>query len=460
MSVREVTVEWLIAKDEEDWKLRRQEALAEPQPANAAVVTKPHLRRWLRFVAALMILSAGGVWLWHISEAGLHQLEREVGEAVQVEVGALATRGASSGYPDQESLFQTIAREEAPKINAELLAIQGDKAAARVLLQTEDGEMLRQVRFYHRSELGWKPMAPDESLWGTERHFESDYFIYQFRQQDALAVISIVEQMDAIYATLLNHFGLPQPQTKRVIEISLLRNPGRSDQPVAEDEPWVMASPARYLAPVELSDGELLAQAIALAMLDHTLAQAQIHYGVKWQWLVLYNGLYLWQLWELDLPLTQWQDNILAWHFRNEADAAKALPEQYDKLCAAHALWMVSPVAVHIPHMCTDTIKFMACCYPHDATSDLTRLEQTCKPSCAMDLAMHLENWRYCSSQVPMLSTVIEYAVDAYGEEKLPVLLASLNQYETWDDLLLAVYGVSPDQFKQGWQAYIATHYR
>jgi hypothetical protein len=57
------------------------------------------------------------------------------------------------------------------------------------------------------------------------------------------------------------------------------------------------------------------------------------------------------------------------------------------------------------------------------------------------------------------LATLIEYAVATYGRERLPVLVAGLGQYENWDSLLSAVYGVSPAEFEAGWQAHLAARY-
>jgi hypothetical protein len=39
------------------------------------------------------------------------------------------------------------------------------------------------------------------------------------------------------------------------------------------------------------------------------------------------------------------------------------------------------------------------------------------------------------------------------------VLVAGLGQYESWDTLLSAVYGVSAAEFEADWQAYLATRY-
>jgi hypothetical protein len=61
--------------------------------------------------------------------------------------------------------------------------------------------------------------------------------------------------------------------------------------------------------------------------------------------------------------------------------------------------------------------------------------------------------------QTVALATLVEYAVATYGRERLPTLVAGLGQYESWETLIPAVYGVSPVEFEAGWQAYLQAHY-
>jgi hypothetical protein len=69
------------------------------------------------------------------------------------------------------------------------------------------------------------------------------------------------------------------------------------------------------------------------------------------------------------------------------------------------------------------------------------------------------ENYFYRSHEMVSVATLVEYAVAAYGYEQLPVLLAGLAQYDDWDALLPAVYGVSSSEFEEGWRAYLAKEY-
>jgi hypothetical protein len=67
---------------------------------------------------------------------------------------------------------------------------------------------------------------------------------------------------------------------------------------------------------------------------------------------------------------------------------------------------------------------------------------------------------RPSESEAVVLATLIDYAVTAYGRERLPALVGGLGQYESWDALIPAVFGVSSAEFETGWQAYLDTHYK
>lgn len=51
--------------------------------------------------------------------------------------------------------------------------------------------------------------------------------------------------------------------------------------------------------------------------------------------------------------------------------------------------------------------------------------------------------------------SLIDYAIQTYGDDKLPRLLAAFSQYDSWEAVIPAVFGVSAEQFEQGWQMYM-----
>ncbi|MCL4860485.1 MAG: hypothetical protein KJZ93_13805 [Caldilineaceae bacterium] len=332
----------------------------------------------------------------------------------------------------------------------------------RVVLYTDHGAAAyRQTRFYRRTAGGWQPTVPDATLWGPERSLATPYFIYHFRQTDAPAVIAVAPQMDALYATMQRNFGLPIKPTpeKLLIEVSVTQPPGRATPWFLVRDRLIVPSPAVYWAPTELSDSELLAQSLALPLLAQVLAQAneQYHIGLTWQPLI--GGLYLWQVWELDLPLAVWREEVVHWLYVDLPAAAPGatvvVPKRYQALCDAHKLWMSSPVQIEIPLLCLDwewERLFFAFWSLRDP---FTRLDQLAAPVHDFDSP----ETKHHRGRSVALATLIEYAVAAYGRERLPVLVAGLEEHENWETLLPAVFGVSASEFEAGWQNYLASRY-
>jgi hypothetical protein len=119
---------------------------------------------------------------------------------------------------------------------------------------------------------------------------------------------------------------------------------------------------------------------------------------------------------------------------------------------------MLSPILIGIPLEClisdegTWTASQWSAFVPH------TYLNQLRTPLTG-DYQFEEEAYFIHSTRVVMTATLIEYAVASYGHEQLPVLLAGLARYDTWDTLIPAVYGVSSAKFEEGWQAYMAKEY-
>lgn len=55
--------------------------------------------------------------------------------------------------------------------------------------------------------------------------------------------------------------------------------------------------------------------------------------------------------------------------------------------------------------------------------------------------------------------TLIDYAVETYGREKLPALLDAFGSSARWDTVIPVVYGVSLNEFEDGWRAYLQEKY-
>jgi hypothetical protein len=270
-------------------------------------------------------------------------------------------------------------------------------------------------------------------------------------------------QMDALYRTMQHNFGLPNTPgaEKLVIAVSVTQPPGLNAPQPAGNARFIVASPALYLAPVELTDADLLAQSLALLLLDDVIAQASERFALDSTWQPMLSALRLWQVWNLDMPLAIWRKEVVKWVYHDLslslAGQPVVLPDRYAELCAAHKLWMPHPQELNIPLGCTELDWSGWYWAQWGPRAPQTRLDQFFMPeprAWAMQpfLISH-------PGQTVALATLIEYAVAAYGRERLPGLMAGLGQHERWGTLIPAVFGVSAAEFEAGWQAHLAAHY-
>jgi hypothetical protein len=251
------------------------------------------------------------------------------------------------------------------------------------------------------------------------------------------------------------------------IEVSVTQRSGLALHQPFRDHRLVVPSPAVYLAPVELTDADLLAQSVALPLIDSVLAQASERYQIASTWQPMMDGLGLWQVWDVDLPLALWREEIVWWIYLDRPGAGStqtvALPKQYKALCASHALWMEAPTMLGIPLLCNELdwqAWYTGTWGPRHPPAHLDQL----------GVPLHPEEYAFPPSMIVtinppnegepvMLATLIEYAAATYGRERLPVLVAGLGKYDSWNTLLPAVFGVSVAEFEAGWQMYLAIHY-
>jgi hypothetical protein len=372
----------------------------------------------------------------------------------------LASTGGWWWHTDQDELRQAEAEVRATA-EWELQRIVASDNLSAVRFTDEQATLYWELHFARVQT------APDAALWGSLRSLETPYFVYHFRQHDAQSVIAAASQIDALYATLRQDFGLPSRigGEKLVIEVSVTQPPGQAAPWFAAPDHILVPSPAVYGAPVELTDAELLAQSIALPLLAHVLAQASHHDEIGSAWQPLLSGLYLWQVWEMDLPLAVWREETVKWLYLDLPGAGSAewgrLPDRYEELCAAHILWMPGPAYVGISLLCNGLDHEGRYLVWRGAWDERTRLAQLGVPLLA-------DEDGYAQGALPAvdqpihtvaLATLVEYAVVNYRRERLPLLVAGLGQYESWETLIPAVYGVSPAEFEAGWQAYLAAHY-
>lgn len=239
---------------------------------------------------------------------------------------------------------------------------------------------------------------------GRIRTTRSDRFRFEYYQRDAETVKGLATRVEALYAGLRGDAGLEPPPADEKLTVQIVPRTDVVDWHFTGDT-LTVPSPALLPVPVEYSDEVRLTRSVARPLarrvLDEALQAAQVEPG----WRLMTEGLHHWLGWDgSTLPS--------AWRYHAEG----LLREQLEKRGPLHLTDLTAPV-----------------------TEQWDRSDWWLRTMAA--------------------ETIVEYAVDAYSRERLPALLGGLGEYETWDTLIPAVFGVPADEFEAGWQAYVATHY-
>jgi hypothetical protein len=222
----------------------------------------------------------------------------------------------------------------------------------------------------------------------------------------------------------------------------------------------IIGSPAATLTPVALTEGDIMTQAVALELLKKLSSKVTELYDLPHRWLPLRDGLRLWLLWDQELPLAIWHQPVVRWVFLQPMNAvapeASSFSEFAYALCANHSLWMVSPIEAGIPLLCLPPTKKGERILSWRLPSSL--------PPLTSDLSYSHDHDRAASSaesvtKIVALATVVEYAVTTFGSDRLPILLATLPAHESWETLIPAVYGISLEDFQNGWHTFLGEHY-
>jgi hypothetical protein len=443
-------IEWQIVESDADWERLHISLLPD---ITSDTLHGLRLQRSLSpAVVLLLLLASAGGWWWRSALGSAHQAAADGMAATPSALGAgapdhtawanhvpraqMATAGrhpVAPGSSDLLTAIQTDASAAHVEIAVSMIEFHGNRAVANIVTAAQHGApAYRQTRFYRRTSTAWAPAPPDAALWGPERSLATPYFVFHFRQHDAPAVMAVAPQIDALYMTLRHNLGLESaPGSKKlVIEVSVTQTPADTLAWFRLPGPLTVPSPAVYLAPVELSDAELLAQSISLSLLNYSVAQASQHDASRSNWAPLLHGLRLWQLWDLEAPLSVWRGDVVKWLYlelpATHPGQPLVLPEHYIALCAAHKLWMPSPAQLNIPLMCARA-EWEELSFPLQLMRDPPmRLDQLIVPLRPGEYTEELDSLHHVAphpGQTVALATLIEYAVATYGRELLPVLV-------------------------------------
>ena len=409
MCARPVDFDWQIldASEQDEWPPRPP---AVDRPAGRGR-SDPRTRRHVRLVllgllGCLVLVGAlAGMGVVGRADQAMTQVEADLATAVAVDVASWLAAPQRMNVGAIDAGRVTVRRAE----------VHGRLALVDVVV-TRPRELwlpavYRQTHVYRETELGWQRAEPMPDLWGAPAVHRTQRFRIEHRARDAEAVQMAAAGLDELDADLRRELGLESAPIGERLTIAVAPGATPADPAdlylVQTGAALVVPSPSLLPLPLDLSDGEALRQLLAGLLARRALDDALRAAPPAAAWQPLADGLAVW--------------------LQNEQ---LALPSQ-ERTCQAQALARAR------------------------ARGWTPRLQdvQSASPSPAAARA-DPEQGRLSPRSVAV--TLVEYSVDTYGRDRLPVLLDGMHRYRRWDDLLSAVFGVPARDFEAGWQAYLA----
>jgi hypothetical protein len=451
-----VMVEWTIAEDDQAWQL----AVALPATPAAPAPGWRWSRRWWGAAGAVVILLlAVGGWVWHQAHAGLAQIEGELHMAVVAEQW-IAEQDQRVNVRRTDVPQEIAATQPSSTTGVEILDLGGDWALVRVI--TQRGERtFRQTHFLHQDVYGWSAAAPKATHWGKARTLESTHFIFHYYERDADAVAEAAAKLDALYPEVAASY-LPDLAYNDKIWVRV-----SPEHPTAESvergsgAALKVSSPALSLAPIELSEGEILAQVVLLEALNDLtyrslepyLRDASYYGETVARVHDFLESLKLWHLWNTDLPLAALYAPTMQW-IVGDGQGERGLPSYDAGLCSLHSMWNATPHAIQVPLFCGDAQQV--------ARHEVGRYLPSALPRSLADIHFFAAT----SADEPArgmveaervgLATLLDYVAITYGRQSLAELIVNSASYPSWKTLIPTTFGVSASEFEAGWQAHLA----
>lgn len=410
-----------------EWRTLEEDAVW-PPPSTGAPTGRTRVRGasrrwwWVLAIMAAVIVSAliEGYREVHHADQVMTQTENEVRATVAADIWmAQHTRAIADASPapnDGAGLARDLGSA------ARRVEVRGAYAMVEVWTTVSVLAWLpapyRQTRFYQESAQGWRRVDPPDVFFAPTGTLTTGRFTFVYGVRDANAVQEAAQRVEEVDADLRAELGLPG--TDEALEIKVVGRQLPSLDPVdlarlSDGSTLYVPSPALLALPGELSESDALLQLIAGLLvtrnLDDALAGAPPGY-----WPSLSAGLRLWLVWE--------QSTLPSPAHHQHRMTLQTLPK-------------------------ADNNSRLACFDAHGS-------------HCAGDptgRAMSAADYRPGVDPDTMMTTLVEYAVSAYGGEHLPALLDGMRRFATWDDLIPAVYGVSAAEFEAGWQDYLRATY-
>ncbi len=473
------TLAWQVCEDEQAWKATQSQRT---ESSTGASHMPPARRPWWHplwhtwglpgiLIIALLVAVAAW-WSWQRAQLGLAEIGTELEAKVIAELWRDTKAKTTNGVID----VKTVKNLELPSDPSEIVTqveirdLGRDRAVVEVMLQpTQNGSGYRQTRLYRQSERGWLRASPSAARWGDARSLQSQYFVFHYQALDEAAVVQAAPRLDELAPMISRLFN---EKLKVDHKVAIVVDPEHAPGIILpESEPQsrlTVTSPTAALVPSDMAAGDVLLQALVIALFKQLGSETAADDYVSINSLRLRSGLRLWFIWEQQLPLKVWQEPLLQWILEGATNTqmrnAHNVPDFAHDLCAHHSVWMISPLEVDVPILCWQgsdgEAKLSAWPYPH-MIADLLL---------GSLLYGGIANMDTISQSADMLlpgpgpyeiltATVFEYVSATYGRGMILPFLAAIPKHHRAETLIPAVFGVPLASFTEGWHEFLNERY-
>lgn len=420
-------LDWQVCDDDRQWDDALRVTVSPGDHAVAARRTAGvwHLRHYRRAALLVLLLALAGFGYHTLrqADAEMDRVENEVRAAVAAD-SWVETYRAQTASPMGTPL-PSPAQQQAPLVRASPKSgyvaedIQGlEVGTGRV--EVRDGYAMvevwtyasalewmptpyRQTRFFRETARGWQPTEPPDLFWQPLERHQAGRFTFVYGPRDASAVFAAAHQVGGLDAEIRAELELPPTGaalTIRIIPGELLRRDPVELMSMSADATLYLPSPALLRLPAPISEGDAMLQLVAGLLIQQGLDEMIGEPGRVCPGQRLIKGLRLW---------------LLARH--------STLPSAE----RAYTAWFTEHQA---------ELGFRP---------RLAWFSTTCPPSQYSHILESREG-------AAIAASFVEYALSTYGGDRLPALLRAMHDYDSWDGLIPAVFGVSADEMEAGWQ--------
>ncbi len=357
----------------------------------------------------LILVVAIGYDAWRTAQQGIAHIKADVANVVRLE--------------------KVTSRAELPSRHrsetAESVELLGNAAMVQVLITDTLGSgkvtVLRQPRFYVQTATGWQLSSPVGAFWGPIASVDTPSLHFIFGARDRAAVEQIAPTAELLYTGLMRATG-QRLSTGGPLTIEIVR--GRCAGGAMYDQGRIQVTSPVFFNTSTISSEETFARLLRTAMCEPMLAAAIEQASAKPQWRpLLRDGFQCWLL--------------------NEAIAAQARG-------TAAAFGGNYPLSLP-GYMKLNTLL--------DLTwrQDSNPPQQSATSGQAATYYVPGAGFYYVQEGALGATQLVAFIATTYGLDTLPRVLQGFGEYDDWEILAPAVFGLSAAELEAGWHGNQAT---